>query len=55
MIRKNIIFTFSLLQLGQRDQCECINVSHSKVQFLAERNLRSTRDVCVYVVIYKPF
>ena len=31
------------------------NYSHSKAQFLAERNLRSTRDFYIYIMIYKPF
>ena len=45
MISKTIIFLFFLLQPRTRDQSECVNVSHSKAQFLAGRNLRSTRDV----------
>ena len=38
-----------------RDQSEYTNVSHSKVQFLAERNLRSSQDSYIHIVIYKPF
>ena len=34
---------------------ECKNVPNSKAQFLAERNLRSTQDFYIYMVIYKPF
>ena len=44
-ISKAILFRFSLLQPRTRDQSECVNVSHRKAQFLAGRNLRSTRDV----------
>ena len=45
MISKTIIFSFCLLQPRTCDQSECVNVSHSKAQFLAGRNLRSTRDL----------
>ena len=45
MIAKTIIFPFCLLQPRTRDQSECVNVSHSKAQFLAGKNLRSTLDV----------
>ena len=49
------IFTFCLLQPRPGDQSQCTTVSHSKSQFLAEKNLRSAREVCIYTVIYKPF
>ena len=55
MIWRTIIFTFCLLQSQTRDQSKCKNFSHSKAQFLAERNLRSTRDFYIYIMIYKPF
>ena len=45
MTSKNVIFPICLLQPRTRDQGECVNVSHSKAQFLAGRNLRSRREV----------
>ena len=55
MIWKTIIFTFCLLQPWIRDPSESTNVSHSKSQFLAARNLRSIGDFYIYKDIYKPF
>ena len=34
---------------------QCTNDSHSKSKFLAERDLRSTLDFYINMVIYKPF
>ena len=45
------IFTFCLLQPRTRDQSEWTNVSHSKAQFLVERNLRSSQDFYINMVI----
>ena len=39
---KTIIFTFWLLQPWTSNQSEWTNISYSRVQFLAERNLRLT-------------
>ena len=39
VIWKTVIFTFCLLQPRTRDQSECTDVSDSKTQFLAKRNL----------------
>ena len=41
MIWKVYVLSFFLLQPWTRDQSESTNVSHSKTQFLAERNMRS--------------
>ena len=53
--KQTIILTFCLLQPYAPDQSECTNVSHIKVQFLAEENLRSTLYFYIYIVICKAF
>ena len=45
IISKTTIFLFCLPQPQTHDQSMCVNVYHSKPQFLARRNLRSTQDV----------
>ena len=52
MFCKTIILTFCLLQPRPRDQSQWTNVSHGKNQFLGERNLRTTREFYIYMVIY---
>ena len=55
MTWKNAIFTFCLLQSRTSDPSESIKVSHSKAQFLAEKNLKLIRGSHIYMVIYRSF
>ena len=55
MTRKNAVFTFCLFQPRASDPNESIKVSHSKAQFLAEKNLKSIRGSDIYMVIYRSF
>ena len=49
IIWKTITFNFCLHQPRSREQSECTNVCRSKTRFLALKNLRSTRELYIYM------
>ena len=50
-----LFLLFVCFNLDHVIETQCTNVSCCKSQFLAQRNLRLTRDFYIYTVIYKLF